>query len=298
MSAEIDFKDLAPTEPTPDDVEREDGYFASWDDTELYWQVWSQGEPDLCIALMHGYGEHSSRYHHVASALARAGYGVMAIDARGHGKSTGKRGHVHEFDHYALDYEEMISRIEDRWPDRPIFSLGHSNGGLIVLRHALREDPRIEGYVVTSPFCGFSLEVPAVKAAAGTLMSRIWPSFTLPTELDPGLVSHDPKVVEDYTNDPLNIDVATARWFTEAKAAQADLKARAAEIDAPFLFLVAGEDGLVDAEAAEEVYHRMGSHDRQFEILPDLYHEVLNEEGWQDLMTQIVDWIEERRPES
>lgn len=292
---EIDFDELAPCEREPEDVKREDGYFASWDDTELYWQVWHAEEPTAVVALMHGYAEHSSRYHHVASALVRAGYAVMAIDARGHGKSTGRRGHVDEFEHFVLDFEELLSRIENRFADAPIFALGHSHGGLIALRHALRDDSRIKGYVTTSPFCGFKVEVPLPKALAGNLMSRVWPTLSLPTDLDAKWVSHVPAVVDNYAADPLVGSVATARWFTEVKKAQADLISRAPELEQPFLFLVAGDDHIVDAEATEEIYHRMGSDDRAFKIYADLYHEILNEHEWTEVIEEMVGWIEERR---
>ena len=94
----------------------------------------------------------------------------------------------------------------------------------------------------------------------------------------------------------MNTGVATARWFTEAKDAQADLLERAKEITQPFFFLVAGSDELADPRAAEEVYHRLGSHDREFEILPELFHEVLNEAEWSELMLQMVTWLNKNLP--
>jgi len=52
MIPEIDFSDLAPTQPYPGDVSHEEGLWKAWDDTELYWQRWSQDSPKACIALM------------------------------------------------------------------------------------------------------------------------------------------------------------------------------------------------------------------------------------------------------
>ncbi len=294
-AAELDFTNLGPTLPIPDDVESDEGFIKTFDDTDLYWQSWTKDGAKGSIALMHGYGEHSGRYHHVAAALARAGYNVMAIDARGHGRSAGVRGHVFNYDDYARDLSRLVGEVESAW-GLPLFVLGHSNGGLISLRHALMKDERVLGYVVSSPFCGFAVKVPAVKAAAGNLMSKFWPTFSMPTEIPPDVVSHLKVVVDKYGSDPLNTSVTTARWYTETKDAQADLLSRAQDINQPFLFLVSGSDELADARAAEEVYHRMSSHDRAFEILPDLFHEVLNEEPWDELMVQIVSWLDERLP--
>ena len=44
------------------------------------------------ICLVHGFGEHSSRYEHVAKYFTDNQYAVISYDARGHGRSEGKRG--------------------------------------------------------------------------------------------------------------------------------------------------------------------------------------------------------------
>lgn len=292
---DLDFSDLAPTKPFPDDIEHEEGFWRGWDNTELFWQLWTAGQPKACIALMHGYGEHSARYHHVGAALARSGFGVMAIDARGHGRSSGTRGHIHRYEDYVRDLDQLITQTQKRF-GVPVFVLGHSNGGLITLRHALTKRDDIVGYAVTSPFCGFKVHVPAVKALAGNLMSNLWPSFSIPTEIDAAAVSHRRDVVDLYRTDPLNLSKATARWFTETKAAQADLRAKAGTIEKPFLFLVAGDDKLVDPLVTEEIYHAMNSMDREFELFPELYHEILNEDSWTEHVQHIVKWMEKRIP--
>lgn len=291
---EIDFRDLAPTMSWPSDLSRDEGFWKSWDSTDIYWQRWNAAEPRGVIALMHGYGEHSTRYHHVAAALNRAGFTVWAIDLRGHGKSAGIRGHAMDYDDFVRDYDMLLSHVK-KATDLPLFCLGHSNGGLIVLRHSLLySDARIKGYVVTSPFCGFKVVVPKAKATLGNVMSNIWPSLSIPTGLDAAVLSHRPEVVETYKHDPLVLSKATARWFTETKRAQADLKARARTIQKPFLFLVAGSDELADPRVAEEVFHQIGSTDREFEVFPELFHEILNEDSWPDHVRHIVGWMEKR----
>lgn len=296
--AELDFSDFAPARPVDDaQVARSEGFWHAFDGERLFWQAWepSDGPTRGAIALMHGFGEHSSRYDHAAAALTRAGYGVMAIDARGHGRSTGKRAHVEEYDHYVRDYELLKLHTADRWPDLALFCFGHSNGGLIVLRYALGQPDGVAGFVVTSPMCGLALDVPPIKAAAGRLMSKVWPSFTMPNDLDPSKLSHVQRVVDKYKKDPLDLKVVSARWFTEAMAAQDDLYERAGELEQAFLFLIAGQDEIVDPKAAENIFHRMGSGDREMEVFPRLYHEILNEEQWGDILRRMIRWTERHR---
>lgn len=289
--------DLFPGMPSPgDDVVHTEGILRAWDGTDLFWQTWEpRHEPRGVVCLMHGFGEHSARYHHLATFLVRAGYAVMAIDARGHGRSGGRRAHVQDFDEYPRDLDRLVAEAEERWPDQHLVVFGHSNGGLIALHHALMNPGRAAAYAITSPFLGFQVKVPAWKAGLGNLMSSVWPTLAIPTELSPDVLTHDREVVQKYANDPLVTDVATARWFTETKEAQRRILKNAAQVRAPFLFLVAGSDELADPATAEEVYHELGSPEREFEIFPDLLHEVMNESEWQRLSRRVLGWFERFR---
>ncbi|MFU8802678.1 MAG: lysophospholipase [Bradymonadaceae bacterium] len=292
------ISDLAPASVAEDDdVSTESGYWITPDGIQLFWRSWAGEEATRrgCVALMHGYGEHSGRYSHVATALVRAGYNVMAIDARGHGRSTGIRAHVGRFHDYVSDLAILKRKIEGRWPHLPLFVFGHSNGGLIALRYALTHPTRVKGFIVTSPLCGIAVKVNPVKAFAGDVMSRLRPSFALPSGLAPEAVCKNPRVVEHYSSDPLVLSDATARWFTEVNATTDDTLARAREIDQPFLWLISGDDRVVDSACAERLFHKLGSRDRELEIYPDLYHEILNEEAWEDILRRIVSWMEARR---
>jgi alpha-beta hydrolase superfamily lysophospholipase len=276
-----------------DDVERDETYIDGTGGEELFLQSWNPAEGDVrgAVALMHGFGEHSSRYHHVAGALARVGWAVQAIDARGHGRSTGRRGHVEQYSDYVADFDRLVDRLRDQHPHLPLFALGHSNGGLIVLRHALGRRHDVTGYVVTSPMCGLAIDVPKVKSTAAKVFSKVWPTLALSTDLDPSHLSHIDAVVEAYRRDPLVHEVSTTRWFVEAMAAQRDLKERADTIEHPFLFLVAGDDKLCDPDATREVYHNLGSPDRDMEVFPNEYHEILNEPAWDEHVSRIVGWM-------
>ncbi|MFW5967657.1 MAG: alpha/beta hydrolase [Persicimonas sp.] len=298
----LDLSGLAPARALDDDepIAQEEGFFESFDDEKLFWQSWEpdEGAERGVVALMHGFGEHSSRYDHVAGALCRAGYGVMAIDARGHGRSTGRRAHVAQFGHYVQDLDQLVERTAARWPDLPLFCLGHSNGGLIALMYALEKPEDLAGFIVTSPMCRLALKVSAPKAVTGKVLSTVWPTLTMANDIDPKKLSHIDRVVEAYERDPLVLKVVSARWFTEATRAQDELFERAPQLNQPFLFLIGGSDQIVDPSAAEEVFHRMTSGDRQMEVYPRLFHEILNERSWEEVVRRLLDWLEEHRSQA
>lgn len=293
----IPLSDLEPGE-IDEQVERSETFLETGDGEQLFCQTWeadrSSDDRHGTVALMHGYGEHSSRYDHVASALVRYGYTVSAIDARGHGRSTGKRAHVESFGDYVRDFHQLVEWTEARSGEGPPVALGHSNGGLIALRHAQKHPDACSAYVLTSPMCGFPDDLPALKVASGRVLSRIWPGFSMDSEIDPDDLTHDSSVARRYDRDPLVLDVATARWFTESRRAQRELLEDADRLRQPSLFLVSGDDALTAPDATREVFDAMASPDRELELYPDLYHELLNETEWRDIVRHIGRWLRRR----
>ena len=46
------------------------------------------------VVVVHGYGEHGSRYAELAQSLVAAGFDVLLYDQRGHGHSGGVRAYL------------------------------------------------------------------------------------------------------------------------------------------------------------------------------------------------------------
>src|SRR5665648_303728 len=71
----------------------------TFDGLSLFGQNWQpENHPKAVICLVHGMGEHSGRYVHIADRLTKAGYAIFAFDLRGHGKSSGPRSHTPSYE--------------------------------------------------------------------------------------------------------------------------------------------------------------------------------------------------------
>jgi alpha-beta hydrolase superfamily lysophospholipase len=124
---------------------------SSYNGLKLYFQYWQTNQsPKGIVCLVHGLGEHSGRYAHWAVLLNQAGYGYMAYDLRGHGKSGGQRGHVTSFDEYVKDNDILLKEATERFLEIPRFLYGHSLGGLIVNYYVLLRKPQLNGVIVTA----------------------------------------------------------------------------------------------------------------------------------------------------
>jgi alpha-beta hydrolase superfamily lysophospholipase len=240
------------------------------------------------VVVIHGYCDHRGRYLHVADHLVQHGYSVLVGDLRGHGESGGERGFVRRFGDYLDDMSAFLVEAKVQLdlartarpavspPERPII-LGHSMGGLVALEYLLAHPEVARAIALSSPFFGVKQHVPAWKRALGLAASLANPTLRMPNGLDSNDVSHDPEVRKSYATDPLVTHEATARWFTETMAAQADVRVRAGRIRTPMLMLHAGDDRIVDAAASQAVFSRIGASDKTLTFYPGLYHEIFNE---------------------
>lgn len=289
----IELTDLNPLGEYREQYVTEKGQLTTFDDQQLHWHFWSEeGAARGTVVIHHGYGDHSGRFQHVAAALVRAGYNVLLFDARGHGRSSGKQGHVEQYGDYVNDFDRFVQKAQHLDPEVPIFALGHSNGGLVVLHYMLSNKGTVQGFIASNPMCKFAVEIATWKSALGQILSSVWPTFTLPSDLDPDDLTHNREVVEAYNRDEYTHEIATARWYTQALKAQNEIRERAGEITAPALWLIGGDDRVCNPDASEECFHRLGSPDTELEVYPALYHELLNEDNWKTIISRIVDWLD------
>ncbi len=273
-----------------------EGEFAG-SEGRLYWQAWqpadAKGKAKALLIIVHGYAEHSGRYRHVADYFAAHGYAVYTFDQIGHGQSAGQRGHVVDFDHYIEDLKRFIALAQSKEPGLKTFLLGHSQGGLVVLRYGIVYPADVNGVVVTGAGLMLSMLVPAWKLALGKVLSNLVPTFSMSSDIPAQYLSHDPAVSGAYAaQDPLVHHVATARWASEFFAAQADTLAAAERFTLPYLLLHGGDDHIASVEGAKQFHAAAASRDKTLKFYDGYYHELYNELGKETVLADVDEWLE------
>lgn len=251
------------------------------------------GTHEATLVLVHGYLEHGGRYADFAGALTARGIRVVAADLRGHGLSDGARGHVHAFAHYHHDLFEVLTAARLATGPKPLFLMGHSLGGLIVLDYALRRAPQIQGLVVTNPFIAPSMVIPKAKLWLGKVMQRVWPAFAVPAGLDSAALTRDVAMLEAARADPLIFDRTTARWFHETTAAQLRV-AQGGALSMPFLAVLGMQDAIASPKASLACFEALHAPEKSVWQRPEDRHEVLNEVGRKALFEDIAGWLRAR----
>ena len=180
--------------------------FTTPDGLSVYGQRWLPEPPaGAVVVLVHGFVEHSGRYAPLAEDLNRQGYAVYAMDLRGHGRSEGPRCFVRRFDQYLEDLDLFLDRVAAAEPDKPLFLLGHSMGGLIVARWAISRPARqadLRGLILSGPALRVGRGLFPLLRHLAWIASLLAPRLPV-VRLGGRRISRDPAVVEDFRRDPL-----------------------------------------------------------------------------------------------
>ncbi len=243
------------------------------------------------LGMLPGYADHGARYAHVMGALAEHGIGSVVIDLRGHGRAGGMRGFCMRFDEYLDDVRELRRLLDARAKGAPTFLFGHSFGGLTAATSALADPDGWKGLVLSAPFFGLAMEVPRVKVLAGRVASRIYPKLQMPTGIPGRDLTHDTAKASAYESDPLVFKNATARWFTEASKAQENAFANAPRLRMPLYMTFGTADRVASFAAGKRFFDAAGSADKTWDPRDGLFHEVLNEPSWKEIVDPIAAWL-------
>ncbi len=266
-------------------------FFFEYKKYQLFGQYWIPKECKAMVLLVHGMGEHSSRYAaYVIPELLEHHIGVITYDNFGHGKSSGKRGHCPGYTSLMEVIDMMLSKTKELINDLPIFLYGHSMGGNLVINYMLRNKSDVAGAVLTSPFLRLAFQPPAWKMIMGRLLQKIAPSVTLPSGLDPKTISRIPDEVEKYQNDPLVHDMVSPNFSFPIIEAGAWAIDHAATLKKPVLLLHGTGDQLIDYTATQEFAEKTDQAD--LVLFDQGYHELHNDFEKEKVLTTITTWIQ------
>jgi alpha-beta hydrolase superfamily lysophospholipase len=271
-----------------------DGKFEGRGGLGLYYQSWQpDGEAKACVALTHGFGEHSGRYSHVGEKLVAAGYALYAYDLRGHGRSDGARGQIMDWAEFREDTQAFLKFVKSQAAGRPVFLYGHSLGGLVALESALRYQDGLRGVVASAPV----LTPPALAPVLFTvsrIMSRVAPKFSLKVGLETASLSRDPAVVRAYETDPLVHGTAAARLGTEMQAAVDWTHAHAGEWKLPLLMIHGQADRLCSIDGTRRFSTKVSANLKTVIEYPGGYHESHNDIHWEQVLGDVTVWLDKQ----
>ena len=239
------------------------------------------GEAAGSILIVHGLAEHKGRYPYVQQKLADAGYTSHAIDLRGHGEADGFPGKVSSPDEWLDDIDEGLALLDGNVR----FLIAHSMGTLPTLAYlGERGAGGVKAVVLSAcPIAPGELQLEALANPDGP-------------GVPPQAVSRDPAVVKAYVDDPLvfNDNVPPECTAAVMLAAQRAFAAAPA-VTIPALFVHGSADPIATPEGSQTMHDELGSADKSLTIYDGLYHEIFNEPERDQVLGDVIAWLDAHR---
>jgi len=244
------------------------------------------------VFVVHGHGEHSGRYTHVAQSFTEAGFACYGIDHRGHGKSAGDRAYIPDMELAVADLRLLYDKITPQYPDKPVLIFGHSMGTLISLLFTLRYQSDVTALVLTGVAITGEESQPALLVSSLMFVASLMPKLTLSPPSSATVLSTDPDIIGQWENDPLNWHGMWRLGTSKAMIlAGRTLRERIQELTLPLLVMHGGADELTPSSGATLIEQQAKSADITVKIYDGLRHELVNEVGKEDIIQDITDWL-------
>ncbi|MCC6144707.1 MAG: lysophospholipase [Candidatus Hydrogenedentes bacterium] len=271
------------------------GHFTSRDGLQFFERRWlPEGPVAGHVALIHGYGEHCSRYEHVAHAMNAGGFAVHTYDQRGFGRSPGRRGYINSFAQLVDDADDFIKAVRPRVGKQPFFIFGHSMGGLVLANYYVRYRPPVSGLIFSGPFLAVGSQVSPVLVAMAGVMGRLTPWLPV-LDLELQAISRIKEVVDRALSDPMSYHGKIhARTGAQMQLAIQQVQPKLATIEVPLYIMHGTADRLTPLEGSEILHAQAASTDKTLRIYEGGYHELFNDLDSDKVLGDIVGWLKVR----
>jgi alpha-beta hydrolase superfamily lysophospholipase len=266
---------------------------------EIMFYEWPVANPKAIIQIAHGLGEHARRYDHMAAVLNRAGFSVYADDHRGHGqtgvkqlenKQIKKLGNLGPggMDATYKQVADFSKLIKSENPGKKLVLLGHSWGSFIAQKVINNASDFYDAVVLS----GSALTLPGYLATGD--FNKVWKK--LPGSTGYEWLSRDVDIQKKFVADPLTFLAAAMQVFGVSNSLKLfGTPSKQVRSDLPILVQVGQADpigGEYSNKALVKAYRKnAGTNDIELFVYHDARHEIYNELNKDDIIQDLIDWI-------
>lgn len=262
----------------------------SYEKNKFFWQSWEPDTTNAVLVVIHGMGEHSGRYEHVADFFNLYNYAVCAFDHYGHGLTEGKKGDIPSYDYVLESVEVFIKEIKKVYGQKPMVIYGHSMGGNVVANYLIQKNQDFKTAIITSPWFTLPQAPSKFKILLAKLMMKIYPSFQDRTGLNPHDISRDEKEVQAYIEDPLVHDFMSPRCYFAMEAAGIFAIDYAERIKIPVL-LMHGKADKITGIGGSVIFYENNPDKIHFHPWDAAYHELQHDIIQHEVMEYMIDFV-------
>jgi acylglycerol lipase len=287
-----------PKNPGLTEPQLQETSFISNDGTELPLRVWKPpGGVDAArfiLIAVHGFNDYSNFIKSSARYFNKHQIAVYAYDQRGFGNAPVK-GKWSSTEAMAQDLKILTRLIAQKHPDQPIYLLGHSMGGaVVILAMAGDEHPDIAGAILVAPAVWARSTIPFYQNAALWLVAHTIPWYTVTGEGLGRKPSDNIEMLKEQGRDPLVIKGTRYDTIYGLQSLMDSAYSAADHYKLKTLVLYGNHDEIIPEKPVLDAFRRFPADppgQKQLIRYENGYHMLLRDLQAENAMKDIVAWI-------
>jgi len=260
------------------------------------WEAQGVPQPRAVIVALHGMSDYSNAFDMPAKLWARLGITTLAYDQRGFGLSPNP-GIWAGADTMRSDLNDAVAAARARYPGVPVYALGESMGGAVVLTaFASTHPPAADGIILVAPAVWSRGDMPLTYRAALFLGAHLVPGMILSNNAAGKVVTIIPsdnvELLRALGRDPLfqkktrtDTLFGLVNLMDEARTAPLSIKTTP-----PILLLYGANDQIIPAQPTQAVIAALGPK-ATVKRYEHGYHMLLRDLEGESVQKDVAEWI-------
>ena len=248
------------------------------------YKVWRSSAPRGIFVLVHGLGAHSERWAAMADFFLGRNIASYALDLPNLNSVSNFYGEI-------LRVREIAAKDN---PGKPVFLVGESLGALASFLFIAEHPELFNGLVCISPAFASRKKIGLPESVKMIALSRCDPARKVKLPFDSSMCTRDTDYREKMDNDPLEYRSISSALVFEILAAQARARSASKKIKLGVLFLLSGEDMIVDTGISKKIFNGLPSQDKTLREFSGMYHSLSIELGKEAVFEDLFNWVEKR----
>lgn len=271
--------------------------FTTRDGLHLALRHWDAEKPRAIIIALHGMSDYSNAFDMPAAWWAKQGVTTYAYDQRGFGRSP-NGGIWPGSQALRTDLADCIAAVKASHPGLPVFAMGESMGGAVVLSAmADKVLPPVDGVILVAPAVWSRADMPWLYRAALWVSAHVMPSMTVTGKGLKIWPSDNIEMLRKLSKDPLfqHKTRADAVWGLVNLMDEGRKAPESIRNPPPILILYGGNDQIIPNAPTKAVVKELGSL-AEVKFYPKGYHMLLRDLDGPARWKDVLAWIE--KPET
>lgn len=285
---------VQPSGPFSHAAQIRDNALIARDGARLPIRVWrpTTGAPRAVVAALHGFNDYARAFEDAGHAFAKRGIITYAIDQRGFGRAPGF-GLWAGTDAMINDLSALAETVQARHPGVPLFLLGDSMGGAVVMSALARGfAPRPAGAVLVAPAVWGRKAMGPLKSAALWLSAHTVPWFRATAEGLGVTPSDNTEMLRRLARDPLIIKATRIDAIWGLVNLMDEAQAAAGRIKVPVLLMYGNHDEVIPpAPTRAAIKSLTGRGKTRIAVYRSGYHMLLRDLQAATPIGDIAGWV-------